>query len=338
LKRHAIEDSPTPRIRDGTPEAGADRRFADDVRAGLGGDEKSLPCVYLYDARGSLLFERITLLPEYYLTRAEYEIIGERADEIARMAGDPVRVVELGSGSAAKAVTLLRALAKANRSVTYFPVDVCDDVLRKSVVGLEEDVPEVEVRPIRARYREGLASLPGVGQVLLFWLGSSIGNLDRNQAASFLCDVRDRLSSGDRMLIGIDLRKDTKTLEAAYNDSAGITAEFNLNLLRRINRELRADFELERFEHVACWNPADGRIEMYLESRSQQTVRIGALGMTVNLAPGERIHTENSYKYMPNEIEALADRAGVEIEEQWFDSGGLFSLHSLRVGGSSAHR
>lgn len=318
--------------------AAVDVRFADDVRAGLTATPKSLPCVYFYDALGSALFERITALPEYYLTRAESEIIREHAAEIAAEARGPIQVVEMGSGTSAKTVTLLEKLLGATDRVTYRPVDVCGDVLEKSAEKLSEIMPGLDVEPIESRYREALKRIGGGGEVLLLWLGSSIGNLARDEAASYLRCFRDRLSPGDRMLIGIDLMKDPAVLEAAYNDRAGVTAEFNLNLLRRINRDLGGEFDLGRFRHVALWNPEQGRIEMYLESRSDQKVPIAALGVTVTFASGERVHTESSHKYTPDEIEVLAERAGLVLEHLWRDSRKLFSLCSLRVDGRAAHR
>jgi dimethylhistidine N-methyltransferase len=310
-----------------------DARFAEDVRSGLTATPKALPCVYFYDARGSRLFEKITSLPEYYLTRAESEIINEHASEIAEMAPDPVQVVELGSGTSEKTVALLEALLGVNERVIYLPVDVCGDVLSRSAEWLGETIPELEIRPVRARYRRGLQHINGdEGKVLLVWLGSSIGNLGREEAASFLSCLSGQLATGDRMLIGIDLVKDPAMLEAAYSDAAGVTAAFNLNLLTRINRELGGRFDLDGFRHVAVWNADEGRIEMYIESLASQTVYVDGLGLSVAFAAGERIHTENSHKYSPEQIEALAARAGLAIEEQWLDSKELFSLNILRVG------
>ncbi|MBD3368228.1 MAG: L-histidine N(alpha)-methyltransferase, partial [Candidatus Eisenbacteria bacterium] len=329
LARPSAEDAGTCTARETT----ALRRFAEDVRVGLGSSPKHLPCVYLYDARGSELFDRITRLPEYYLTQAESEIIEAHAARIADAARGPIHVVELGSGTSAKTVALLEALVDANGSAIYRPIDVCADVLRASAEVLTEAVPGVTVKPIRARYIEGLERVDADGEVLLLWLGSSIGNLERDRAAQFLSRLRGRLSPGDRLLIGFDLVKDVGVLAAAYNDSSGVTAEFNLNLLRRINRELGGDFELERFRHIAHWNPDHRRIEMYLESLEDQRVTILNPGLTVEFSCGERVHTENSHKYTLGGIAALAEDAGLEIEERWLDSRKYFSLHSLRVPG-----
>lgn len=314
-----------------------DARFADDVRVGLTASPKSIPCVYFYDARGSELFEQITRRPEYYLTNAEAEIIRERAGEIAELAPDPVQVVELGSGTSEKTVTLLEALLGVNERVVYLPVDVCGHVLTESAATLVELMPELVVRPIRARYRSGLEHVNGDdGPILLLWLGSSIGNLDREQAAAFLECVTRRLAAGDRVLLGVDLMKDRETLEAAYNDVAGVTAEFNLNVLARINRELGGDFDLGRFRHVAVLNEREGRIEMYLESLADQTVSVEALGLSVAFKAGERLHTENSHKYTREQIDELAARAGLTLERQWLDSRGRFSLNILRADGPDA--
>jgi len=316
------------RVDEGVPPV--DRRFAADVESGLGRCRKSLPCVYFYDERGSRLFEDITALPEYYLTRAEAEIIALRAGDIAAVTPDPVQVVELGSGTSVKTATLLETMLGVKERVVYVPVDVCEGVLEETSAVLREAMPALAVRPVAARYEDGLAQLDREhGGVLLLWLGSSIGNLTREHAAYFLAGLRARLSRDDRFLLGVDLVKDADVLESAYDDASGVTAEFNLNLLARINRELGGDFDLAQFRHVAEWNAAEGRIEMYLESLRNQTVAISALGTSVELESGERIHTENSHKYTLEQIEALAVSAGLCITDQWLDSRGLFSLNVL---------
>lgn len=312
-----------------------DPRFAEDVRIGLGGDPKSLPCVYFYDKRGSHLFERICGQPEYYPTEAERRILRRRADDIAESSPDPVQVVELGSGSSSKTLLLLEALLEARERVIYHPVDVSRNILNESASMLDERYPRLEVRPIVARYEEGLKTMnAGDGGILLLWLGSSIGNLERGQAITFLAELREQLSAGDLMLIGIDLVKAPDVLEAAYNDLAGVTADFNLNLLARINRELGGQFDLDEFRHVAVYNEDEGRIEMYLESRRNQMVSIEALDMVVSLEAGERIHTENSHKYRRSDIETLADGAGLRTLNQWLDSDGMFSLNLFGLNGS----
>ncbi|HYW69045.1 MAG TPA: L-histidine N(alpha)-methyltransferase [bacterium] len=318
---------------DGHVETGAapvDRLFAADVESGLRCCRKSLPCVYFYDDRGSRLFEDITALPEYYLTRAEAEIIARRSGDIAALAPDPVQVVELGSGTSVKTATLLETMLGVKERVVYVPVDVCEGVLEETSSTLREAMPGLAVHPLAARYEDGLAQLDREhGGVLLLWLGSSIGNLTREHAAYFLAGLRAGLSQDDRFLLGVDLVKDAGVLEAAYDDRAGVTAEFNLNLLTRINRELGGDFDLSQFRHVAVWNAEEGRIEMYLESLREQTVSISALGTSVEFEAGERIHTEHSHKYTLEQIETLAASAGMRITDQWLDSRGLFSLNML---------
>lgn len=314
--------------------AAADRQFAKDVREGLGERPKKLPCIYFYDDRGSRLFERICDQPEYYPTRAEREIIRMRADDIASNAPDPVQVVELGSGNSAKTFWLLEALLGGRERVTYLPVDVCGDILEDTAAELKETLPGLAVRPIAARYEEGLRVVnPGEGGVFLLWLGSSIGNLDREEAASFLASLKGKLSKADRMLIGIDLVKEQEVLECAYNDEAGVTAEFNLNMLARINRDLGGTFDLEEFRHVVVYNSGEGRVEMYLESSRDQEVSIEAIDATIPFKAGERIHTENCHKYDLEGIQALAKGGGLRLLNQWFDSNCLFSLNFFGVDG-----
>lgn len=309
-----------------------DQSFADDVKKGLCGNPKQLPCEYFYDNRGFQLFEDICLLPEYYCTRAEESILRDRAEGIAAVTSDPVQVVELGSGTSAKTRWLLKALLEARERVVYRPIDICRDVLTVGASELKAEFPRLVVKPIVARYEEGLQALDtDDGGILLLWLGSSIGNLGRGEAATFLADLRVRLRVGDLMLIGIDLIKNLKVLEAAYNDKAGVTAAFNLNLLARINRELGGDFDLKQFRHVAFYNVEESRIEMYLESCRDQLVSIANLDTKVSFKAGERIHTENSYKYDLDSIEALVNRAGLRQLNQWFDLDGFFSLNLISV-------
>lgn len=312
--------------------AAPDPQFATDVRRGLSGHPKSLPCIYFYDEDGSLLFEQICTLPEYYLTRAEVEILSTHASEITALAPTPVQIVELGSGSAVKTRYLFEAFLATREGLTYRPVDVSRKMLTETADELHQAYPQLTVHPVVARYEKALDYLvPADGSVLLLWLGSSIGNLDRGEAATFLANLRCGLSSGDQMLIGFDLIKPSEVLEAAYKDSAGVTAAFNLNLLARINRELGGEFDLKQFRHQAVYNAREGRIEMYLESRREQTVRIAALDMTADFDAGERIHTEDSYKYDLEGIADLAKAAGVRPVKQWFDSQRRFSLNLFAV-------
>jgi L-histidine N-alpha-methyltransferase len=320
------------KLSDCRPEKNAVQQFAADVRSGLGKLPKSLPCIYFYDKAGSQLFERICLQPEYYCTRAEGEILQARARDIAAHCSDPVQIVELGSGSSAKTRILLQAFVEAQMRTTYVPIDVSLEILSESAAKLDRVFPPLDVKPVAARYEEGLKRIdPTDGSVLLVWLGSSIGNFERTAARDFLIGLRRRLSTGDRLLLGIDLVKECAILEAAYNDRAGVTAAFNLNLLARINRELDGDFDLDRFEHRAIFNEVEARIEMYLISRCEQQVSIGALDMTVSFSKGERIHTENSYKYRPEEIIGLAGALSAVPVHQWLDSGGQFSLNLFEL-------
>jgi L-histidine N-alpha-methyltransferase len=308
------------------------RQFAADVRAGLGQSPKSLPYVYLYDKSGSLLFEKICLQPEYYCTRAEGEILQKHAPEIAGYCSNPMQIVELGSGNSSKTRILLKAFVESGIRTTYVPIDVSQEILAQSAAELRRIFPRLTVKPVAARYEAALEMLDLTdGSVLLVWLGSSIGNYERKTAKEFLAGLRRQLSNGDNLLIGVDLIKDRKTLEAAYNDRSGVTAAFNRNLLVRINRELGGTFNAEQFDHEAIFNDAEGRIEMYLVSRCEQKVRIEALDMTVCFSEGERIHTENSYKYRVEEIADLAGALTGSPLRQWFDSRRQFSLNLFEI-------
>jgi L-histidine Nalpha-methyltransferase len=304
------------------------QRFAADVRAGLLADPKRLSCEYFYDREGSTLFEQISRLREYYLTRAESQILLAYAREIAQHYPQGVSVAELGSGSAVKTRILLEALL-ANGSVRYVPIDISGELLAQTAQQLLVDYPGLAVDPVADDYQRGLSyfAQETVGPKLVIWLGSSIGNLDRTSAAEFLRGVRGMLESSDRLLVGIDLRKSPKILERAYDDEHRVTAQFNLNLLARINRELGGQFDLSTFRHRIRYDELEGRIEMYLESQCDQRVPIALLGEEFAFRAGERIHTENSYKYSLGEIERLARAAGLRLAHRWFDRAHLFSLN-----------
>ncbi|HJT34247.1 MAG TPA: L-histidine N(alpha)-methyltransferase [Pirellulales bacterium] len=302
--------------------------FARDVTAGLQAEPKRLSCRYFYDREGSRLFAAICELPEYYLTRAETEILERHAREIAALFPAGVTVIELGSGSAVKTRLLLDALLPGRR-VRYVPIDICRPVLEQSAADLLQRFGTLEIVAIAAEYHEGLRHLVSESDRprLILWLGSNIGNFTRAEAAAFLRRIRDTMTPADRMLVGVDLRKDRAVLEAAYDDAVGVTAAFNRNLLARINHELDGNFELGAFRHRAIYNEDLGRIEMYLVSTRTQSVTIGRFGLTVRFAAGETIHTENSYKYSLAEIDALATAAGLQEQCSWQDAAGRFSLH-----------
>ena len=298
------------------------------MRRGLSASPKELSSRFFYDAEGSRLFEEICELPEYYLTRAESEILETASKDLARRLPQIETLVELGSGSATKTELLLSAFAR-DRDLRYAPIDVSRAALEDSVARLEERHPEIEIWAAVAEYESGLAAMKAheLGPKLVLWLGSSIGNLRRPAAADFLTRRRSRMTAADRMLVGIDLRKDRDVLERAYDDRRGVTSRFNLNLLTRINRELDADFDLERFAHRVHYDDALGSVQSFLESREDQRVRVGALDLEFAFRAGERIHTEDSYKYSFAEIDDLAAGAGFRVEGRYLDAQERFSLN-----------
>jgi L-histidine Nalpha-methyltransferase len=304
--------------------------FAADVRAGLTGSRKRLSCQYLYDAEGSALFEEICALPEYYLTRAEQEILDAHAGEIVAACPADAALVELGSGSAKKTRTLIEAALAQRSPLRYVPIDISRTMLEDSSRALLDDYPGVEITAIAAEYRAGLRWLERQrAPKLVLWLGSNVGNFSRTEAARFLRSVRATLSPSDRLLMGVDLRKARAVLEAAYDDAAGVTARFSLNILRRMNRELGGHFDVDAFAHRSRWNERLGRIEIQIESLRAQTVRLDALRLDVPFRAGERIYTESSYKYSFAEIERLAHAAGLVLEQRWLDAARRFSVNLL---------
>ena len=303
----------------------------DEVRRGLLATPKRLPPTLFYDEAGSALFERITELAEYYPTRTEHGILERHAADMLQEAGSELEVVELGSGSSTKTHLLLRALLERQIHGIYAPIDVSASALDQAKSALAETFPKLEVRPIHADYLEGLASLKRNGtRCLVLFLGSTIGNFDPAHATKFLRSVRENLQPGDALLIGMDLAKAPSILVPAYDDALGITALFNLNVLARLNREWGADFELESFRHVALWNEAGSRIEMHLESQVRQSVSIPALDIEIVLHEGERIHTENSYKYRPGMGETILRDAGWTLGRTWTDPQNWFAVHLAR--------
>jgi L-histidine Nalpha-methyltransferase len=307
-------------------------RFAKDVRAGLTAFPKNLPSCYFYDRLGSLLFEAICELPEYYVTRAETAILQAHAEEIAAFFSGPTDVIELGSGTATKTRLLIEAFLRRHDTLRYVPLDICRTVLEEAARDFLLTFPSLEVLAIAAEYHEGLEHLQTIAgqRKLILWLGSNIGNLERTEAAQFLARVRATLAPDDRVLVGIDLRKDRATLEAAYDDPTGVTTAFNLNMLARVNRELGGHFDLRAFRHRASYNEEQGRVEMYLVSVLDQRVKIDQLELEAAFMEGEEIHTENSYKYSPAEIEALVLAAGLSVDRAWLDPDRRFQLSLLK--------
>lgn len=299
--------------------------FAADVRRGLGASPKSLRCRWLYDRTGSLLFEEICAQPEYYIPRAETEILAAHADAIVAAVPAAAAIVELGSGSATKTRLILEAsLRRTPQRVRYVPIDISASMLAESSRLLAAEYPRLQIHGLAATYEEGLLQLP-VGPRLLLWLGSNVGNFARPEAARFLAEIARRIGPKDRLLFGVDLRKARALLERAYDDAAGVTERFNKNLLVRINRELGGQFDVDDFAHRASYDEAEGRVSMHLVSARRHQVRIAALGQSVAFEAGEAIHTEDSYKYSPDELDALCATAGLVVTTRFTDSEGRFA-------------
>jgi L-histidine Nalpha-methyltransferase len=302
-----------------------------EVLNGLTERPKTLSPWLFYDQKGSHLFEEITELPEYYVTRTERQILAEHAEEIVTAAagGRDLSMIELGAGTATKTGLLLNAAVGLQGSVIYYPIDVSESALEEARTRLEAELPEVIVEPIVADYTEGMrqnsASHPG--RKLVLYIGSSIGNFSPADALEVLRGVRAQLLPGDCLLLGTDMVKDVDTLLAAYDDAAGVTARFNKNILVRINRELDANFNPKLFRHRARWNEEHSRIEMHLESLLAQKVALRALDTEVRFALGETIHTENSYKFTDERAVALLTRAGFKLRQQWTDPNNWFTVY-----------
>jgi L-histidine N-alpha-methyltransferase len=307
--------------------------FADDVRAGLTAEPKTLMCRYFYDQLGSQLFEEICEQPEYYLTRAETEILQQHGDSIAHQMGEEPILVELGSGSGLKTRILLSALLAKFGQLTYLPVDISTTMLEDSAKQLLKDFPNLSVSGISGEYRFGLQQLKKMSSQskLILWLGSNVGNMNRDEAGQFLSEIGSLMLNNDRLLMGVDRLKDAQVLHDAYNDAAGVTARFNLNILGRLQRELHSDLDLSKFQHCAKFDSQEGRIEMSLKSLCEQTIQLKDLDLTVKLAANEQIVTEHCHKYSDSQIKALAQASGLEICNWWSDSQRRFSLVMFRA-------
>ncbi len=300
-----------------------------EILRGLRSRQKRLSPKYFYDKRGSELFDRICSLPEYYPTRTELKLLENHLDELSALVGPRASVIELGAGSSVKARLLLDRLREP---AAYVPVDISPEFLLEQVSSLHRDYPDVHMQPVFADFTRPFA-LPVHPVVpernLVFFPGSTIGNLTRPRALELLEVMAATAKPGGALLIGVDVKKDPKILHAAYNDASGVTAAFNLNLLARLNRELGAEFDLERFEHEAVYDDEEQRIEMRLVSTTQQRVTVA--GVPIEFAPREFIITEYSHKYAPAEFHALARCAGFVPERTWVDDDGLFSVHYMTV-------
>jgi L-histidine N-alpha-methyltransferase len=307
--------------------------FARDIRQGLTADPKHLFPKYLYDELGSSLFEAICQVDEYYLTRAEDEILTNHADEIVAAIPDCETLIELGSGSAEKTRKIIEAFMRRQGKLLFVPVDISASALEESSHALLDSYPNLKIRAYAADYFQALETLPPLGPhpALVLFLGSNIGNFEPAEAQNFMSAIRRVLRHEDALLLGADLKKDRRTLEAAYNDSLGVTRSFIVNELERINRELDANFDLWAFGLRSFYNEEVGRVEVYLESLQAQSVDIRALDMSIHFAAGERIQMENAYKYDVESLGQLGKQSGFKLERTWLDQGSRFSSNLFRV-------
>ena len=315
-----------------SPELAARSTLADDALDGLTRPAKELPPKHFYDARGSELFDQITELPEYYPTRAERAILEARADEIVAFTG-ACELVELGAGTAAKTRVLLDAMARAGTLWRYVPFDVDDGMVRDTAAAIAAEYPEVEVRGVSGDFEHDLDEIPdpepGRPRIVAF-LGGTIGNFIPGSRRRFLRELAARLDDRSFLLLGTDLVKDPEVIEAAYNDSQGVTAAFNLNVLRVVNRELDADFDLEQFEHVAFFDEQREWLEMRLRAKRPQRVRVEAIGLDLEFERGEELRTEISAKFTPERVREDLDAAGLELVRWYTDPEDLFALSLAR--------
>ena len=300
------------------------RAMAEEVRTGLLRSPRELPCKYFYDKRGSELFDRITQLPEYYLTRMEAELLRGASAEIASLVR-PEAIVELGAGYCTKSRLLISAARRVGSLGHFVPVDVSPDALEEASRFLRSEYPGLQVHGLVAEF-EGGVDVPRYGRRLVVFLGSTIGNLDDGERAAFLAGIRGMLEQGDAFLLGVDLVKDVDELNAAYNDSAGVSAEFNRNLLRVLNRELGANFDIDSFEHVSAYSEERKRIETHLRSLRRQVVRIPACALAVDFEDGELVHTEISVKFERASLAEELRAAGLQLRQWFTDPAQRFAL------------
>jgi L-histidine N-alpha-methyltransferase len=307
--------------------------FRDDVRSGLLARPKRLPPRCFYDDVGSALFEAITHLPEYYLTRAELGILRESAGEIVAAMGEPIDLLELGSGSSTKTRALIAAALERQTTLRYVPVDISSSILVASAKTLVDEYPALTVDAYAGEYLSLLEAraLRSTRRTMALFLGSNIGNFEPEQATALLRALRDNLKPGDALLLGTDLKKSVERLELAYDDPAGVTAAFNRNVLARINRELGGDFEVRDFEHEAHYDPIRGAIDMYLVATGSCLVHVRDLELEIDFSEFESIHTESSYKYSVDDIDALAARSGYRFGQMWPDAAFDYALSLLVV-------
>jgi L-histidine N-alpha-methyltransferase len=312
-------------------DAEASATMARDVRRGLRSIPKEVSPKYFYDERGSQLFEQITELEEYYPTRAEREILAERSAEIVAAAGSAPALVELGSGSAAKTRHLLSAMRDAGCLDAYVPVDISEEITHQTAEALVDEYPGLDVRGLVCDFEHHLERIPDTGERrLIAFLGGTVGNLYPYQRRSFMCRIAALMFPGDYFLLGTDLIKDRARLEAAYDDSEGITAEFNKNVLSVLNRELDADFELDAFEHVARFDAVEERMDIRLRSLADQEVRLEAIDLTVDFKDGEDLKTEISTKFTRRRLEETYEHAGLELAGWFTDAAGDYALSLAR--------
>ncbi|WP_328454929.1 MULTISPECIES: L-histidine N(alpha)-methyltransferase [unclassified Amycolatopsis] len=300
-----------------------------DVVAGLTAEQKWLPPKWFYDAEGSELFEKITQLPEYYPTRSEREVLAAHAGDVAELTGAHT-LVELGSGSSEKTRLLLDALTKHGTLAAFVPLDVSESALADAARSISADYPGLEVRGVVGDFTQHLDLLPGDGPRVVAFLGGTIGNFLPAERATFLRSVREVLDEGEWLLLGTDLVKDAETLERAYDDAAGVTAEFDMNVLRVLNTRLGANFDLDEFEHVSHWDAEHEWVEMRLRARRELTVEIPGADLTVRFAAGEHIRTEISAKFRPAGVEAELAAAGFALDNWWTDSQQRFGVSLAR--------